>query len=204
MSRSLVSMKESMEMIDFKNRLFQFQETHLPERKQILLTVLLILLFCLLLYHGLFRTRWDKEDRFEDQIQKFKAELNSSETVGLSWEIIEKQRKLLVDESRTLPLIKVDAESLGVRIRELFQQNSLELEQEDFHQENSRASKTWKVSFIAEGRFKGIQDFLEALRALDEPFLISRLQLQNLNVDSPNPFLSIELELTQVIGDEQS
>ena len=193
-----------MEMIDFKNRLFQFQETHLPERKQVLLTVLLILLFCLLLYHGLFRSRWEKEDRLEEQIQQLKAELNSSETVGLTWETLEKQRKLLVDKTRTLPLIKVDAESLGVRIRELFQQNSLELDQEDFHQENSRASKTWKVSFIAEGRFNGIQDFLEALSALDEPFLISRLQLQNLNVDSPNPFLSIELELTQVIGDEQS
>ena len=204
MSRSLVSMKESMEMIDFKNRLFQFQETHLPERKQVLLTVLLILLFCLLLYHGLFRDRWEKEERLEDQIQQFKAELNSSEIVGLTWETLEKQRKLLVDESITLPLIKVDAESLSVRIRELFHQNSLELEQEDFHQENSRASQTWKVSFIAEGHFKGIQDFLEGLRALDEPFLISRLQLQNLNVDSPNPFLSIELELTQVIGDEQS
>ena len=177
-----------MEMIDFKNRLFQFQETHLPERKQVLLTVLLILLFCLLLYHGLFRTRWEKEERLEDQIQQLKTELNSPETFGLSWETIEKKRKFLVDESRTLPLIKVDAESLSVRIRELFQQNSLELEQEDFHQENSRASKTWKVSFIAEGHFKGIQDFLEALRALDEPFLISRLQLQNLNVDSPNPF----------------
>ena len=197
-------MRESMEMIDFKNRLFQFQETHLPERKQVLLTVLLILLFFLLLYHGLFRTRWEKEDRLEDQIQQFKAELNSPETAGLNWETLEKQRKLLVDESRTLPLIKVDAESLSVRIRELFHQNSLELEQEDFHQENSRASQTWKVSFIAEGHFKGIQDFLKALRALDEPFLISRLQLQNLNVDSPNPFLSIELELTQVIGDEQS
>ena len=130
--------------------------------------------------------------------------MNSPETIGLSWKIIEKQRKLLVDESSTLPLINVDAESLSVRIRELFQQNSLELDQEDFHQENSRASKTWKVSFIAEGRFKGIQNFLEAFRALDEPFLISWLQLQNLNVDSPNPFLSIELELTQVIGDEQS
>lgn len=204
MPRSLVSMRESMEMIDFKNRLFQFQETHLPERKQVLLTVLLILLFCLLLYHGLFRSRWENEDRLEDQIQQLKAELNSSETVGITWETLEKQRKLLIDESRTLPLIKVDAESLSVRIRELFQQNSLELEQEDFHQENSHASKTWKVSFIAEGRYKGIQDFLEALRALGEPFLISRLQLQNLNVDSPNPFLSIELELTQVIGDEQS
>ena len=204
MPRSLVSMRESMEMIDFKNRLFQFQETHLPERKQVLLTVLLILLFCLLLYRGLFRSRWEKEERLEDQIQQFKAELHSPETFGLTWETIEKQRKLLVDESSTLPLIKVDAKSLSVRIRELFQQNSLELEQEDFHQENSHAYQTWKVSFIAEGRFKGIQDFLEALRALDEPFLISRLQLQNLNVDSPNPFLSIELELTQVIGDEQS
>ena len=193
-----------MEMIDFKNRLYQFQETQLPERKQVLLTVLLILLFCLLLHHGLFRSCWEKEERLEDQIQQFKAELNSPETVGLSWEIIEKQRKLLVDESSTPPLIKVDAESLSVRIRELFQQNSLELDQEDFHQENSRASKTWKVSFIAEGRFKGFQDFLEALSALDEPFMISRLQLQNLNVDSTNPFLSIELELTQVIGDEQS
>lgn len=168
-------MRESIEVIDFKNRLFQFQETHLPERKQILLTILLILLFCLLLYHCLFRTRWDKEDPFEDQIQQFKAELNSSETVGLTWKTLEKQRKLLIDESRTLPLIKVDAESLTVRIRELFHQNSLELEQEDFHQENSRASKTWKALFIAEGRFKGIQEFLEALRALDEPFLISRL-----------------------------
>ena len=204
MPRSLVSMRESMEMIDFKNRLFQFQETHLPERKQVLLTVLLILLFCLLLYHGLFRSRWEKEDRLEEQIQQLKAELNSSETVGLTWETLEKQRKLLVDVSSTLPLINVDAESLSVRIRELFQQNSLELDQEDFHQENSRASKTWKVSFIAEGRFKGIQDFLEALKTQNEPFLISRLQLQNLNVDSPNPFLSIELELTQVIGDEQS
>ena len=192
-----------MEMIDFKNRLFQFQETQLPERKQVLLTVLLILLFCLLLYHGLFRTRWEKEERLENQIQQLKAELNSSETVGLTWETLKKQRKLLVDESSTLPLIKVDAESLSVRIRELFQQNSLELDQEDFHQENSHASKTWKVSFIAEGRYKRIQDFLEAFRALDEPFLISRLQLQNLNVDSPNPFLSIELELIQVIGDEQ-
>ena len=95
-------------------------------------------------------------------------------------------------------------QNLSVRIRELFQQNSMELEQEDFHQENSHASKTWKVSFIAEGRFKGIQDLLEARRALDEPFLSTRLQLQNLNVDSPNPFLSIELELTQVIGDAQS
>ena len=197
-------MRELMEMIDFKNRLFQFQETHLPERKQVLLTVLLILLFCLLLYHGLFRSRWEKEERLEDQIQQFKAELNSPETVGLTWETLEKERKLLVDESSTLPLIKVDAESLSVRIRELFQQNSLELEQEDFHQENSHASKTWKVSFIAEGRFKGIQDFLEGLRALDEPFLISRLQLQNLNVDSPKPLLSIEPELTQIIGDEQS
>ena len=204
MPRSLVSKKELMEMIDFKNRLFQFQETHLPERKQVLLTVLLILLFCLLLYHGLFRSRWEKEDRLEDQIQQFEAELNSPETAGLTWETLEKQRKLLVDESSTLPLIKVDAESLSVRIRELFQQNSLELEQEDFHQENSRASKTWKVSFIVEGRFKGIQDFLEVLKTQNEPFLISRLQLQNLNVDSPNPFLSIELELTQVIGDEQS
>ena len=130
--------------------------------------------------------------------------MHSPETFGLTWETIEKLRKLQADESSTLPLIKVDAESLSVRICELFQQNSMELEQEDFHQENSRASKTWKVSFIAEGRYKGIQDFLEALRALDEPFLISRLQLQNLNFDSPNPFLSIELELTQVIGDEQS
>ena len=193
-----------MEMIDFKNRLFQFQETQLPERKQILLTVLLILLFCLLLYHGLFRSRWEKEERLEDQIQQLKAELNSPETVGLNWEAIEKQRKLLVDESSPLPLIKVDAETLSVRIRELFQENSMELEQEDFHQENCRASKTWKGSFVAEGRFKGIQDFLEALRTLNEPFLISRLQLQNLNVDSPNPFLSIELELIQVIGDEKS
>ena len=79
-----------MEMIDFKNRLFQFQETHLPERKQILLTVLLIFLFCLLLYHGFFRTRWEKEDRLEDQIQQFKADFNSPETVGLNWEAIEK------------------------------------------------------------------------------------------------------------------
>ena len=109
-----------MEMIDFKNRLFQFQETHLPERKQVLLTVLLILLFCLLLYHGLFRTRWEKEERLEDQIQQFKAELHSPETFGLTWETLEKQRKLLVDESSTLPLIKVDAESLSVRILELF------------------------------------------------------------------------------------
>ena len=84
MPRSLVAMRELMEMIDFKNRLFQFQETQLPERKQILLTVLLILLFCLLLYHGLFRTRWEKEDRLEDQIQQFKAELNAPETVGLT------------------------------------------------------------------------------------------------------------------------
>ena len=204
MPRSLVSMKELMEMIDFKNRLFQFQETQLPELKQVLLTVLLILLFCLLLYHGLFRTRWEKEERLEDQIQQLKAELHLPETFCLTFETIEKQRKLLVDESSTLPLINIDAESLSVRIRELFQQNSLELDQEDFHQENSRASKTWKVSFIAEGRFKGIQDFLEALRALDEPFLISRLQLQNLNVDSPNPLLSIDLELTQVTRDEQS
>ena len=165
---------------------------------------MLSLLFCLLLYHRLFTTRWEKKDRLEDQIQQFKSELNSPETVGLNWETIQKQIKLLVDESRTLPPIKVDAESLSVRIRELFQQISLELEQEDFHQENSLASKSWKVSFIAEGRFKGIQDFLEALRALDEPFLVSRLQLQNLNVDSPNPFLSIELELIRVIGDEQS
>ena len=117
-----------MEMIDFKNRLFQFQETHLLERKQILLTLLLILLFFLLLYHGLFRTRWEKEERLEDQIQQFKAELHSPETFGLTWETLEKQRKLLVDESITLPLIKVDAESLSVRIRELFQQNSSELE----------------------------------------------------------------------------
>ena len=80
----------------------------------------------------------------------------------------------------------------------------MELEQEDFHQENSRASKTWKVTFIAKGRFKVIQDFREAVRALNEPFLISRIQLQNRNVDSPNPFLSIELELIQVIRDEQS
>ena len=123
------------------------------------------------------------------------------ESLGKPWE---KKRKFLVHESRTLPLIKVDAESLSVRIRELFLQNILELEQENFHQENSHASKTWKVSFIAEGRFKGIQDFLEELRARDEPFLISRLQLQNLNVDLPNPFLSIELEMIQVIGDEQS
>ena len=117
-------MRESMEMIDFKNRLFQFQETQLPERKQILLTVLLILLFCLLLYHGLFRSRWEKEERLEDQIQQFKAELHSPETFGLLWETLEKQRKLLIDESSTLPLINVDAESLSVRICELFQQNS--------------------------------------------------------------------------------
>ena len=103
-----------MEMIDFKNRLFQFQETHLPERKQVLLTVLLILHFCLLLYHGFFRTRWEKEERLEDQNQQLKAELNSPETAGLNWETIEKQRKLLVDELSTLPLIKVDAESLSV------------------------------------------------------------------------------------------
>ncbi len=130
--------------------------------------------------------------------------MNSPETVGLTWETLQKQRKLLIDESSTLPPIKVDAESFSVRIRELFQQNSMELEQEDFHQENSRASQTWKVSFIAEGHFKGIQDFLTVLRTMNVPFLISRLQLQNLNVDSPNPFLSIELELTQVVGDEQS
>ena len=104
------------------------------------------------MYHGLFRSRWEKEERLEDQIQQFKAELHSPVNFGLTWETLQKQRKLLIDESRTLPLIKVDAESLSVRIRELFQQNSLELEQEDFHQENSRASKTWKVSFIAEGR----------------------------------------------------
>ena len=103
-----------MEMIDFKKRLFQFQEAQLPERKQILLTLLLILLFCLLLYHGLFRSRWEKEERLEDQIQQFKAELYLTETIGLTWETLEKQRKLLVDESSTLPLIKVDAESLSV------------------------------------------------------------------------------------------
>ena len=101
---------------------------------------MLILLFCLLLYHGLFRDGWEKEERLEEQIQQLKAELHSPETFGLTWETIEKKRKFLVDESRTLPLIKVDAESLSVRIRELFQQNSLELDQEDFHQENSRAS----------------------------------------------------------------
>ena len=145
-----------MEMTDLKNRLFKFQETQLPEQKQVLVTVLLILLFCLLLYHGLFRSRWEKEERLEEQILQLKAELHSPETFGLSWETLEKQRKLLVDESIALPLINVDAESLSVRIRELFQQNSLELDQEDFHQENSRVSETWKVSFIAEGRFKGI------------------------------------------------
>ena len=82
-----------MEMIDFKNRLFQFQETHLPERKQVLLPVLLILLFFLLLYQGLFRPRWEKEDRLEGQIQQLNAELNSPETGGLTWETLEKQKK---------------------------------------------------------------------------------------------------------------
>ena len=151
-----------MELVDFKNRLFQFQEIQLPDRKQILLKVSLIILFFLLLYHGLFRSRWEKEERLEDQIQQLKAELNSPETADVTWETIEKQRKFLVDESSALPLIKVDAESLSVRILELFQQNSMELDQEDFHQENSHASKTWKVSFVASGRYKGIQDFLEA------------------------------------------
>ena len=70
-----------MELVDFKNRLFQFQEIQLPDRKQILLTVLLIILFFLLLYHGLFRSRWEKEERLEDQIQQLKAELNSPETL---------------------------------------------------------------------------------------------------------------------------
>ena len=78
-------------MIDFKNRLFQFQETQLPERKQILLKVLLNLLFFLLLYHGLFRSRWEKEERLNDQIQQLKAELHSPETVGLTWETLEKK-----------------------------------------------------------------------------------------------------------------
>ena len=58
-----------MELVDFKNRLFQFQEIQLPDRKQILLTVLLIILFFLILYHGLFRSLWEKEERLEDQIQ---------------------------------------------------------------------------------------------------------------------------------------
>ena len=163
MPRSLVSMRESMEMFDFKNWLFQFQETHLPERKQVLLILLLILLFCLLLYHGLFRTRWEKKERLEDQIQQFKAELNSPETVGLSWEIIEKQRKLLVDVSSTLPLINVDAESLSVRKRELFQQHSMELEQEDFHQENSRASKTGRFHLSQRGASSESRIFLKDL-----------------------------------------
>ena len=79
-----------MELVDFKNRLFQFQEIQLPDRKQILLTVLLILLFFLLLYLGLFRSRWEKEERLNDQIQQLKAELHSPETVGLNSEIIEK------------------------------------------------------------------------------------------------------------------
>ena len=90
MPRCLVSMRESMEIIDFKNRLFQFQETQLPERKQILLTVLLNLLFFMLLYHGLFRSRWEKEERLEEQIQQLKAELNSPDAAGLNWETIEK------------------------------------------------------------------------------------------------------------------
>ena len=132
-------------MIDFKNRLFQFQETQLPERKQILLTVLLILLFCLLMYHGLFRSLWEKEDRLEEQIWQLNADLNSSETFGLTWETIEKQKKLLVDESSTLPLIKVDTESLSVRIRELFQQNSLN---------SSKKISTRKIhAFPKPGRF---------------------------------------------------
>ena len=83
-----------MEMIDFKNRLFQFQETQLPERKKVLLTVLLILLFCLLLYNGLFSSRWEKEERLEDQIQQLKAELNSPETIGLNWETLRKTEKV--------------------------------------------------------------------------------------------------------------
>ena len=47
-----------------------------------------------------------------------------------------------------------------------------------------------------------VQGFLKDLKVLEQSFLLSRLRLQNLQIDSRDPLLSLELELTQAIGDE--
>ena len=53
-----------------------------------------------------------------------------------------------------------------------------------------------------EGNFANVQGFLKDLKVLEQSFLLSRLRLQNLQIDSWDSLLSLELELTQAIVDE--
>ena len=132
-----------------------------------------------------------------------KSELDVPGVAGLSKESIEMQRLILEIESRTSPRLKNNEEILRVRIRKLLQEYGLELQKEEVQQNNSLSSaKPWRISFNAEGDFVNVQGFLKELKVLEQPFLLSRLRLQNLQVDSRDPLLSLELELTQAIGDE--
>ena len=192
-----------MDFVDFKTQILHFREDKLSDPKPIILTVLLILLFGLMLYNGFFRTRWEKELRMENRLRVIQSELDFPGVAGLSKESNEKQRLILEIESRNFPVVKDYEETLSVRIRKLLQEHGLELQKEDVHQKNSISlSKPWRISFNAEGNFVNVQGFLKDLKVLEQSFLLSRLRLQNLQIDSRDPLLSLELELTKAIGDE--
>ena len=192
-----------MDFVDFKTQILHFREDKLSDPKPIILTVLLIILFGLMIYNGFFNTRWEKELRMENRWRVIKSELDVPGVAVFSKESIEKQKSLLGTESRTSPVLKYDEEILSTRIRKLLQENGLELQKEDVQKKNFRSSANpWRISFTAEGNFAHVQNFLKELKVLEQPFLLSRLRLQNLQVDSRDPLLSLELELTQAIGDE--
>ena len=192
-----------MDFVDFKTQILHFREDKLSDPKPIILTVLLIILFGLMIYNGFFKTRWEKELRMENRWRVIKSELDVPGVAVFSKESIEKQKSLLGTESRTSPVLKYDEEILSTRIRKLLQENGLELQKEDVQKKNVRSSANpWRISFTAEGNFAHVQNFLKELKVLEQPFLLSRLRLQNLQVDSRDPLLSLELELTQAIGDE--
>ncbi|HJL87337.1 MAG TPA: hypothetical protein QF623_09420 [SAR324 cluster bacterium] len=139
----------------------------------------------------------------ENRWRVIKSELDVPGVAVFSKESIEKQKSLLGTESRTSPVLKYDEEILSTRIRKLLQENGLELQKEDVQKKNFRSSANpWRISFTAEGNFAHVQNFLKELKVLEQPFLLSRLRLQNLQVDSRDPLLGLELELTQAIGDE--
>ena len=43
---------------------------------------------------------------------------------------------------------------------------------------------------------------MKELKVLEHPFILTRFLLKNMQIDSRDPLLSLELELTQAIGDE--
>ena len=174
-------------------------EFNSPQKRQLILAGLILVLVSLIYYNFLLTPELKQKQQLTTQIQQIKTGLNQVKAANIKFIQENSFQSLEVREKALAQLFprKLGRADLLLMITKAIQQNGLQFEEQSFEESAEQdLIQNLKIRLIVRGEYTNLQQFLNQLNQSPRILLLEKLLLENPSPEKQNPKLRIEMVLS--------